>query len=192
MTGVEAVRAVLLAVGGVAFHPMTGEVLAILVGFVFVVSGTSKLRTPWMTALSMVDFGVLRSARRRAAFALGTGELVLGIAALLGVAPALAAATVLLWFFAFLIALHVHRGQAFPCSCFGGREAISAATAARTAALALLASLALVGMRTADPRIPGILDSNAAVSSLGIVVLMSSVLSLRRRHEHGPFVLTAV
>lgn len=142
---------------------------ASLLAWVFLLSGTVKLRRPALAALAMVDFGVARKTVPALGLALGAVEVMLGAALLLRVFPgaALVVAGVLLTAFAAVIARAVARGDSFPCFCFGDAEgSISWWTFARTAALAALAVVLVAGA-------PAELGAGGTARSLQEVVALS-------------------
>jgi len=127
-------------------------VLILALGFVFLWSGSAKLRDPWLAAMALVDFRLVRVPIRMLGAAAGTVELALGgllvLAALWAPSlqvPASVAALALLAVFCLLIARAVRHGAAFPCFCFGGSgDQLSRATLLRTATLATGAGVAVV------------------------------------------------
>lgn len=156
-----------------------------LLAALFFVSGASKLRRPRLAAVAMVNFGVARRARPAYGRALGLGEI--GLASLLATRvesrTTLVAAAALLWFFSVLIARALLSGERFPCQCFGESEsALTGATLARTATLALVATVFAAagdhgGVSSAASK-AGALESAAAVAILGMVALVGRVRQL--------------
>ena len=127
-----------------AGYGITVWVLAII----FAWSGIAKLRQPLLTAMAMVDFGVLRRVRPHLGSGLGAAELSLALALVTGALRSvfLAVAAGLLWIFVLLIAKSLWSGKRFACFCFGEADSeLSRLTLVRTATLALLASVVAVG-----------------------------------------------
>ena len=157
---------------------------------VFAWSGVAKLRRPSLAAIAMVDFGVVRKARKGLGVALGAAEVALALALALKVLPTffLCVAAVLLWFFVLLIGRSLAAGERFACFCFGDDDSrLSRWTLLRTGALAVLAST-LAGVLAFSPASPvvypgasaatEVLQAISALALLGIVALGSRIPKL--------------
>jgi hypothetical protein len=158
---------------------------------VFVWSGIAKLRQPALAAMAMMDFGVLRRVRPRLGGALGAAELLLALflAASTLHLVFLPVTAVLLWFFALLIARSLLAGEDFACFCFGdGDSRLSWLTFARTATLALLASVLAIAVPTtgtyANFSETYLLQAVSAVALVGVIVLGSQIPKLLRWNRH--------
>ncbi len=172
----------------------TGYGIAVwILAIIFVWSGVAKLRRPTLAAMAMMDFGVLRRVRPRLGSALGAAELLLALFLVAGVLPALFLPVTagLLWFFVLLIARGLLSGEDFACFCFGDSASrLSRLTLARTAALALLASVL-----AAAPPATGVytsfsqtylLQAISAAAFIGTIVLGSQIPKLLR-WDKGPY-----
>lgn len=126
-----------------------GEILRTSLGWMFLIAGAVKVRRPLLASLTIVDFRLARRAPLATGLLHGVGELALGLWLVSGLAPQLAcvvAAITLIGFVA-LITRSLHRGDRFPCRCFGdGESELSVATALRTAGLAVAAWVAAVSV----------------------------------------------
>lgn len=124
-----------------AFSSSPGlSVTIALVGVIFLWSGAAKLRRPNLTALTLVDFGVVKGRHPAAAIGFSAGEVALGVWLLSGYAPlpAVSLATALLASFVFLIGRSLAAGAQFACFCFGqSGSTLSVRTLWRTLTLAL-------------------------------------------------------
>jgi hypothetical protein len=153
-----------------------------LVGFVFIWSGAVKLRKPWLTAMAMVDFGLIRQPRVGLATVAAAGELALGLALMASswapfpaVVVMAALASAVLWAFAAMILIALHSGRSFACFCFGDPDDhLSRGTLYRTAGLAIVASL-VTTTAAVGPSTPGleewVLALISAAAVLGTLVL---------------------
>jgi hypothetical protein len=177
MTGLETVWTLLAHVAGAA-HP-NGDLIAVwFLSAMFAFTGIEKLRHSDRAALALVDFRLVRRFDRRWGLAAGGTEVAVAVALVAGRTPmpaALAAAS-LLWFFTWLLARSLVRGDRFACFCFGDLDAdISLVGLARTVVLALLTS-ALV----ADLVIQGSPVASAhteVVTALAGIALFGSALA---------------
>lgn len=161
-------------------------VSTLFLALIFAWSGVVKLRRPALAAMAMVDFGVTRRVRPRLGFALGTVELILALALVLGGPTSrltLAGTATLLWIFVLLIARSLWSGERFACFCFGeaGSE-LSNQTLIRTASLALLASALALAAAPIDAYrgLDGtsVLEASVATAVLGSAVLLGRVPDL--------------
>lgn len=160
-----------------------GIVLWALAG-VFALAGHAKLRRPQLAALALVDFGLARAVRSRNGSTLGWSEIALAFFLVAAPWPALAlaAASVVLWTFAFALARRLASGRTAPCFCFGdAAEPISIRTVARSAGLALAATLA--ALFAPDARVLQadvlLLQALAAAALLGTAVLLRAGMGLK-------------
>ncbi|MGI8644012.1 MAG: MauE/DoxX family redox-associated membrane protein [Thermomicrobiales bacterium] len=142
---------------------------------IFAVSGTVKVRRPWLAAMALVDFQIVRRPAPALGLALGAFELLVALGLALVPAVAIFVAAPLLWFFTLLIARGLRNNEDFACFCFGESDgALSRWTLARTAALALLATVVAFGSphiwrwAAGEPW----LELVAGASLFGIVVLL--------------------
>lgn len=157
----------------------------------FAISGVAKVRRPALAAMAMVDFGVMRRVRPELGRLLGIGELALAVA--LPLAPMPAAAAAVLWVFSILIAQALLSGAAFPCFCFGETDqGLSGMTLARTAALALAATILAwaAPVRNVVFGDESLLQMVVAGAVLGVIVLGGRVPGLLRWNR-DPFGLEA-
>ena len=161
---------------------------------IFAWSGVAKLRKPTLAAMAITAFGVLRRIRPRLGSALGGAEVLLALFLAAGILPmvALPFSAGLLWLFVLLIARSLWRGKDFACFCFGDAGSrLSRWTLARTAALAMLASvLAIAPLPTvpyASLATTHILQAVAAAAIVGTVVLGGQIPRLLRWNSdpHG-------
>ncbi len=156
-----------------------------ILGIVFAWSGIAKLQKPVLAAMAMVDFGVFRRVKPRLGGALGAAELSLALLLVTGAPPKvfLPVTAGLLWIFVLLIARSLWAGKQFACFCFGeANSKLSRLTLARTATLALLASVLAVAP---TPAYAGFgltyaLQAASAAAIVGTVVLGSLVPRLLR------------
>lgn len=119
-----------------------------LLGFVFLFSGSSKLRKPALVAMALIDFGVTRKLIPLASVALGGVEVVLAIGLMFRVALPLPAivACALLSIFCFAIGRSLIHGKRFPCYCFGdSNDQLGIWTLIRSGALTIVALVAVEG-----------------------------------------------
>ncbi|HEY6780403.1 MAG TPA: MauE/DoxX family redox-associated membrane protein, partial [Thermoleophilaceae bacterium] len=121
-------------------------VLTALLGLIFLWSGVAKARSPWITALAVVDYGVVRRPVIGVAWLVAIGEL--GLAAMLLIAPTVSStltvtaagiATCAFLLFSVLIARALLAGRSFACACFGSGERLTSKTLVRSSVLALTA-----------------------------------------------------
>lgn len=187
MSGFAVALSLAVAAGHALAGPAARAASAWFLAGVFMWSGVAKLRRPALSAMAMVDFGVLRRVRPWLGAALGATEVTL--------AGALALAAALLWLFALLIARSLAAGRDFACFCFGEAEGrLSRWTLARTAALALLATAAAVppwhpgGPRQAAGALPAIAGS----ALLGTIALASYIPRLLRWNTEPVMIRPAV
>lgn len=154
-------------------------------GFAFGYSGASKLRNVRLTAMTLVDFGVMSRPRAGAGLAVGTYEVALAAALFTGIAgivpsriPA-ALAVVTLVAFSVLLVRGLRSGADFACNCFGASsEPISSSDVTRNVVLAATGVVAMVGPATIDQaHVPSAPISAAA--GLLSVSLVAAVLTLR-------------
>lgn len=157
-----------------------------LLAAVFATSGVAKVVRPIPAAVAMMNFGVTRSVRRRAAYALGIAETILAITIASGALPrlALGIAAGLLAVFSGLIALTLVRGRRFSCGCFGAEGApLSGWTLARTASLLLISVLALNragASEVASSFSTELLEAVTGVALFGAAALVSTTGGLVR------------
>lgn len=189
MNGFQSIGdAIAAALSAVVSDDGTRAVLWLL-AFVFLWSGTAKLRNPERAAWALVDFGVAHRVQAARGIAFATVEVATGAALIVGavlggaIAVAAAGAAALLFAaFVILIARSLSRGEQFECFCFGeGSGALSARTLVRAGALAALAvtTVAQAGGLTVAPAadialLPGVI----AASALSIGVLLFSIPNL--------------
>ncbi len=154
---------------------------------IFVWSGVAKLRKPTLAAMAIMDFGVIRGIRPRLGSALGGAEVLLAMFLAAGILPmvSLPFTAGLLWLFVLLIARGLWLGKDFACFCFGDSDSrLSRWTLARTAALAMLASVLAVAPLSAGSyaglTTTYILQAVAAAAIVGMAVLGSQIPSLLR------------
>jgi hypothetical protein len=102
------------------------DVLGVMLGITLLSSAGAKARHPWLTAMTIVDFGVTRRPHAWLGKLLVGGEGVLG--ALLVATPwfrgwvsfaACGVAALVFATFAVVIGRALMRGEVFPCQCFG-------------------------------------------------------------------------
>lgn len=154
-----------------------GIVLWALAG-VFALAGCAKLRRPQLAALALVDFGLARAVRSRNGSMLGWSEIALAFFLVAAPWPALAlaAASVVLWTFAFALARRLASGRTTSCFCFGdAAEPISIRTVARSAGLALAATLA--ALLAPDARV--VQADVVLIQALGAAALLGTATLLR-------------
>lgn len=160
-------------------------VVSDLLVLVFLWSGATKMRRPWLAALAIKDFGVTDRIRPR--FGLALGFLELSLAGLLAFEVSTRYTSVLmavvLWLFSWLIVRSLRSGMRFECFCFGesGSE-LSGFTLARAAGLALLATwLASSSGAEEGPTwsASGLLQIATAMSLLGAVVVLGDFIRIR-------------
>lgn len=159
----------------------TGVVVAAAAGTLaamFTVSGVTKLRRPFDSALAMVRFGVLRRIRPAAGRALGGVELLLAVALVATANPFVAtlAAAALLVVFTALVARALANGRSFDCACFGAGERISWATVGRNAAFIALAALVAVATAPSSGFVPAGLSERALGVLTGALVMCAFTL----------------
>jgi hypothetical protein len=155
--------------------PAGSGVVSWFLAAVFALSGIVKLRRPALAARALVSFQITRRPKPLLGGLLGTAEVALALGLALVPGIAVFVAVPLLWFFTVLIARALRGDEKFACFCFGESEdALSRWTLARTAALALLATLLVFG----EPRLwrwngdEPWLELVAAESLFGLVVLI--------------------
>lgn len=173
-------RVVADAIQGLVDGPLF--LLAIwLLALVFGWSGTVKVREPELTALALVDLGLVKRARRKLGLAAGGCELAIAFGLVLfgaiSAVPLMIATAVLVAFS--LLLLRVVRSDAdVPCFCFGdSKTPASWRTFGRTAGLALYAAMASARF---DGGVAPVLPLEivlAATAAVGLV--MSSALATR-------------
>jgi hypothetical protein len=194
MTGLETVRTLVAHLAGAA-HP-NGDLIAVwFLAAMFAFTGIEKLRQPDRAALALVDFRLVRRFDRRWGLAAGATEAVVAVALVAGrpVIPAALAAVSLLWFFAWLLARSLVRGDQFACFCFGDLDAeISLVGLARTVGLALVTSalvadLVIQGSPVAGARTE-VVPALAGIALFGSALVVSKVgilLRLNRSYLYG-------
>lgn len=161
-----------------AFIAATGHWI---IALIFAWSGTVKLFHPDAVATALANFRITRVARRRDGLALGSLELMLGLAVLTPIQPlALATATTLLLFFTYLLGRHLLTGANFACNCFGATDRpIVARDFARTLSLALIALVLLlllpIGVAPVSPLAAAVVGGGA----IGVVRLLNLIRELR-------------
>lgn len=150
---------------------------------VFAISGVVKIRRPALAARALVDFQITQTPNPLLGGLLGAAEVLLALGLALVPAVALFFAVPVLLLFTVLIARGLRAGEKFACFCFGESEdSLSRWTLARTAILALLATLLALG----EPRLwrwnggEPWLELVAAASLFGIVVLVRQFPPLLR------------
>jgi hypothetical protein len=156
-----------------------------VLAIIFAWSGIAKLQQPLLTAMAMVDFGVLRRVRLHLGSALGAAELSLALLLVTGAlrTVSLAVAAALLWIFVLLIAKSLWAGKRFACFCFGEADSeLSRLTLVRTATLALLATVVAVGSPPTGA-LAGFgsayaLQGASAAAIVGAIVLIGQILKL--------------
>lgn len=186
MSGVEALGVITGELAGALWSPTYHGVGTALLAVIFALSGMVKMIRPRAAAWALVDFDVIRRPRIAIGYALGGAEL--GLAAWLFSSgerelALLAAATVLL-FFTYFLARQLARGKRSACFCFGDSDApLSRYTLARTAGLAMLASVLLLTVpfvAESDYRI-GVPQAVTATGAVGTVLLLGQLARLVRR-----------
>lgn len=182
MSGFEALRSGAQWVADAVLQPPMADVFTwILVG-VFAWSGIVKLKNPIAAAMAMVDFNVVRRARRLYGFGLGAAETTLAVWLALGLRPqaALGAASILFATFVILIGRSLTRGAEFTCHCFGDDEGkISVKTLARALMLLSLSGLLFLAAPIEEGSL-GATDVPAAVTGVAIVGMVALASRLRR------------
>jgi hypothetical protein len=156
-----------------------------VLGIIFAWSGIAKLHKPVLAAMAMVDFGVFRRVMPRLGSSLGAAELSLALLLVTGTLPTvfLPLTAGLLWIFVLLIARSLWAGKRFACFCFGeANSKLSRMTLARTATLALLASVLAVAPTPAYASfgLTYALQAASAAAIVGTVVLGSLIPRLLR------------
>lgn len=194
MTGLETVRTLVAHLAGAA-HP-NGDLIAVwFLAAMFAFTGIEKLRQPDRAALALIDFRLVRRFDRRWGIAAGTTEVAVAAALVAGpaVLPAALAAASLLWFFAWLLARSLVRGDRFACFCFGDLDAdISFVGLARTVVLALVTSglaadLVIQGSPVAGARAEAVaaLSGIALFGSALVAAKVGILLRLNRSYLYG-------
>ena len=189
MNGFQSIGEAIAAVVAAVFSDDGVRAVLWLLGFVFLWSGTAKLRAPERAAWALVDFGVARRVQVGRGVAFAGVEVATGAAlcagAVLGGVTAVVAASVsagLLAAFVALIARGLSRGAQFECFCFGeGSGTLSARTLGRAGALLALAVIAVsqAGAVTAAPAADAaLLPAVIAASAMSIGMLIFSVPNL--------------
>lgn len=153
----------------------------------FAISGFTKLRDPGAASEAIVRFGITSNARPSMGRLLGVFESALALALVTGVLLrwSLAAASILLSVFAFLVGRALLAGEHFTCGCFGEKEPITPWTLVRVGSLgaiaisALTLSLTRVQVRTLSPK-ANALEIYSALAVIGLVALISRVPELLR------------
>lgn len=153
-------------------------------------SGVSKLARPHVTALALVEFGVIPHFDPRAAKVLGVIELALAASLALPAAAVLSLAfsCVVFGTFAGAIAVNLHAGKDFVCGCFGDEaERLSRGSLVRAVALTSFALVLLVF--APEPWTTGLAQSAVGLAAAAGVVfstrLARSLPELSPRHSHG-------
>ena len=186
MNGFESALSLLAKALHLVTAPAGYGIAVWILGIVFVWSGVAKLRRPTLAAVAMRDFGILRRVKPRLGGALGAAELLLAMCLLTGTlsAVSLPVTAGLLWSFVLLIGRALISGEDFACFCFGdGDSRLSRLTLARTAALALLASILAVAPPTggyAGFSDTYLLQAVSAAAIVGAVVLGGQISRLLR------------
>jgi hypothetical protein len=164
--------------------------LQLVLGVMFLVSASSKLRRPRLFQRIVTNYRLLpREASPFIAGLVIAAEAFLAAALLSGelVEPAVALAAVVLTAFSAAIAVNIRRGRAIPCGCFGAAETpISWRSLARNAfilvALIVLAALrpAGTGWRAVTSGGPSSVEAFISVLALalGLVLAATWLLSL--------------
>lgn len=174
----------LLAAGLAAVRGADGSgVISWFLAAVFAVSGSVKVRRPALAAMALVDFQIVRRPLPVLGLTLGAFELLVAVGLALVPAVAIPLAAFLLWFFTLLITRGLRAHEDFACFCFGESDgALSRWTLARTASLAILATLVTFG----SPRFwrwtggEPWLELVAAAALFGMVVLVRQLPPLLR------------
>jgi hypothetical protein len=156
-------------------------------GFVFLHSGTAKLRDIPLAATTLVDFGLLSRPRADAGFAVGAYEVALGaalFAAIVGMAPrrlvAILAVLTLLGF-SILLVRSLRSGADFACNCFGSSsKPIARSDAIRTAVLLAVGIVALAGPATlAEAHVPSApISAIACLLGASLLVAVPALLKV--------------
>jgi hypothetical protein len=187
MNGFELALSLIAELLRLATAPAGYGIAVWVLATVFAWSGIAKLRQPTLAAMAMLDFGVLRGVRPRLGAAFGAAELLLALLLATGTLPTvfLPVTAGLLWFFTVLIARSLLAGEEFACFCFGdGGSGLSRLTLARTAALALLASVLAIALPTTETYAgfseTYLLQAVSAGALVGAIVLGSQVPELLR------------
>lgn len=182
------------ALGALATPAASAVAIWFLAG-VFAWSGLAKLRKPALAAMALVDFRVARRVRPPLGAALGTAEVLLAAALALGLLPRLTLALTagLLWLFALLIARSLWAGMRFACFCFGeADDQLSFWTLARTSALALVASTAVITTPPTLAHTPwasaSVLQALVGLALLSTIALVGTIPRLWRWNS-GPLAL---
>lgn len=174
------------ALSAVGSQPVFG-IASLTLAVVFVLSAIPKLRKPELAALAMVDFGVVARPRRWMGVALGAGELAVAVGLAVAAASSTASirllpmvlAALVLWVFVALLAKAMRSDEEFACFCFGGEDsAASPRTLLRTLALALLASVMVVGALeagTSPSAKEWILELLIAASAIGALAVAAKI-----------------
>lgn len=114
---------------------MVAAIVAAVLGWIFFWSGLTKLAQPGNSALSLVNFRIVKRYRRSNGTVLGAAECLIAIVAFasLSYRPLLTVSLltflVILTAISRMISLALARGESFACSCFGSQgEALSTRT----------------------------------------------------------------
>ncbi len=162
------------------------EAATLFLGGVFAWSGAAKIRRPTLAAMAIADFGLVINPRGWHGVVIGTLELGLALALIIGQGmPVVLTLTCgLLAVFTLLVAVALRRRQSFACFCFGGEEELSRATLIRNLLLValstLLLSAALVSAdRLGDPKML-LLTAMLAITALAMTALLTRLPKLLR------------
>ena len=174
-------------------QPTFGLAARIIVAMLLLVAGMYKLRRPLSAAASMVRFGVLPRASRKAGYAFGATEMIVGFALISWtgslVMLALCGALLLAAGFVAVIALALTRGDRFPCNCLSDNdEEISISTLFRALGMVIALVIAATAIiRDSSIVYPSTGNSLAAVSIaifvFGMTLTATTGMKLRKRHS---------
>ncbi len=160
---------------------MLGNLVGYALGGVLLLAAGLKAASPEAGQSGLAAFGLRSPAARRLAWAAAiAAEAGLGVGVAAGSPPAAYLAAALLAGYAAALAGALARGRAgAPCGCFGARSRVSAATVARS--LALAGALAAVpSLSRVNPSTEGWLALGLAVACLGLGALAVGLLALAR------------
>lgn len=149
-------------------------------GALLVVSAGLKAASPRRTADAMATFGVTGRAAVALTWIVVALEAAIGIAVIVGSAPAAWVAAALMLAFAVALAVALARGGAGrPCACLGPRSRVGRAGLVRNLALAA-AFAALPFLPGGEPSRDAWLAGGLVVCLAGVAVLAVMVLALAR------------
>ncbi|WP_404352119.1 hypothetical protein LG324_04265 [Phycicoccus jejuensis] len=145
MSGFDSIYAVFLRMVDGMLGDQTSQILQATLAFVYLVSGTYKMRQPLAAATSAANFRVPVRPTKAVGLTIALGELSLAAILLMPVRGlalvALGVSTALSLLFTVLTVGVLRRGESFDCSCLG-KEPVSKLSAVRAGALFVASLLA--------------------------------------------------